>query len=189
MTRGDFILGVLSSLVATILFELARKFYPRLKNKSLKGFGGRVVRITLAISSLLVTPLKRVTAQKVSVRVLSYSMILALGCLTLVNIPLHSVLAPSQDRSFIPPQDSIDSPITDPFKRTKPATLSGSDKPTPYRRYSRPPSRPSRGKPSIPLWKVQSIRIKDSERELYEMIADRPKPGNIRIIHAQLSDL
>lgn len=36
MTRGDFILSVISSLLATILFELAKKFYPQLKIKSVE---------------------------------------------------------------------------------------------------------------------------------------------------------
>jgi hypothetical protein len=36
MTRGDFILGVLSSLIATLLFELAYKFHRRIKQLAIR---------------------------------------------------------------------------------------------------------------------------------------------------------
>jgi hypothetical protein len=95
MTRGDFILGVVSSLVATVLFELARKFYPRLQNIPFKELISRFLKTALALKLLLVYFFKKLVIENLSIRVLSYSFALAISFITLVKVPLYRVYAPS----------------------------------------------------------------------------------------------
>ena len=82
MTRGDFILGVLTSLIATILYELARKLYPRLQNISVIELGRRLLRI--------------IAVQNLSIRILSPSIALVIAFFVLVNLPPQTVCAPNQ---------------------------------------------------------------------------------------------
>jgi len=83
MTRGDFILGVISSLVATTLFELARKYYPKLHLSS-------IIRLSKGLFRIFTTP-------NLSVRILSSSIVLVLTISVTLDSSVRTVFAPTED--------------------------------------------------------------------------------------------
>lgn len=83
MTRKDFILGVLTSLIATILFELARKLYHRLNKFPVKEFSKRI--------------LKNFVPHSLPKHILSPSIALVIAFLTLIKLPLPIALAPNDE--------------------------------------------------------------------------------------------
>jgi hypothetical protein len=84
MTRGDFILGVLASLVCAMLCKLASKLHPRLKNISF---------IQLSKQFLAI-----VSAQKLPTRILPTTLAFVIAFFILVNISPQSVIAPSNEK-------------------------------------------------------------------------------------------
>jgi len=83
MTRGDFILSILSSLIATILLELTRKIYPRLQISL-------IIRLSKGLFRVFAIP-------KLSARVLPYSIVLVLSISVGVNMSVRTVFAPTDE--------------------------------------------------------------------------------------------
>lgn len=122
MTRGDFILGVLSSLIATILYDLTRKFYPRLKafypkvKAKAVEFNKRSIAI-IAAQRLTLSSFIDVTTYNLStVRPSSYIR-LAIIIFVLIITPIHTGIAPSNDE--IDPAIIKETSVTAYFKEGK----------------------------------------------------------------------
>lgn len=83
MTKGDFILGIITSLIAEVLIRLAWKFHPKFPN--------------IPIIELSKELFRGFPVNRAMVRVLSCSAVFAITISLLLNAPVPTVLAPSAD--------------------------------------------------------------------------------------------
>lgn len=80
MTRGDFILSILTSLIATILAKFVSTFYPHLRKAPFKELAKQLMR-----GFVPRRPLKRILAP---------CMVLVVATLSAVKLPVPTALAP-----------------------------------------------------------------------------------------------
>ncbi len=112
MTRSDFILGILCSLIATILFELTRKVSPQFCIKSVKRFGALLLRITIPIVVAFLSAVKNGTTYALSTKASMALITSVIVFFTIAELPLYSVFAPSPDSKIQPIEmrKSVDRP-------------------------------------------------------------------------------
>lgn len=113
MTRGDFILSILTSLIATILYDLTRKTYPKLKAKAAEA-RRQLGYIGFTISHIVLFYVVVPVANKFSTRVLSVSAISIITFVALVNLSQQTTLAPPKELGY--PGMVVVRPTTESFE-------------------------------------------------------------------------
>lgn len=96
MTKGDFILGVVSSLIATILFELVHNLSPQVLLRTLT---------TAAKKSYVVLAKTGLAFQRIPTSILSPFIALTLTVFALIALPLPTAIAPTTPRYL--PADGV----------------------------------------------------------------------------------